>query len=175
MPVRGPWSRKIDLGRIVERDRLAAQKLQADANHALTESRVLEKTNASKAADLVQDALAKVRNATELPADDRVRLVQRLQTRLREVTVVAQDQKRAEEDAARRAELKARQEARDRDQFTGPRPASSNQGPASVADRVFQDRNAQLTNNDRQKYERQSQHGRAEQRAAQRHANRRGR
>lgn len=146
-----------DLGRILERDKIAAQKLQGDANYALAQSRVLERKNPAQAAEMLQDALAKVRNASELPAEERARLLQRLQTRLREVTALAQDRARAEEDAAQRAAVKVQQEARDRDpSAAAPRSTTPNQGPASVAGRIIESRNAQLSALDRQKSDRAS-------------------
>ena len=92
-----------DLERILERDKIAAQKLQADVSHALTRSRALEKTDSGSATDLLQETLTKVRNATELPAEERVQLVQRLQARMRDVTAAAKARGRAEDAAARRA------------------------------------------------------------------------
>ena len=99
-----------DLDRILERDKIAAQKLQADVTSALERSRTLEKADPSRAADLLQETLIKVRNATELSVDERVRLVQRLQIRVREVTAAAQRQKRSDDEATRQ---KLNQEARD--------------------------------------------------------------
>lgn len=135
-----------DLTRILERDKIAAQKLQADVDSALTRSRTLEKSDPGRAAELLQDTLTKIRNATELPGEERVRLVQRLQTRIREVTAAAQSKARAEDDAARRAEQKLRQEARERDAAAGngAKPAPPSQGPAGVASKVFDSRNAAL-------------------------------
>ena len=147
-----------DLNRILDRDRIAAQKLQGDANHALAQSRVLERSNPSRAAEMLQDALAKVRNAVELPAEERARLLQRLQTRLREVTALAQERARAEEDAAARAALKAQQqEGRDREREpagNGPRPTLPNQGPSGIAGKFIESRNNQLSTLDRQRTER---------------------
>jgi len=136
-----------DLNRILERDKIAAQKLQADVDSALSRSRTLEKSDPERAVELLQDTLTKIRNAPELPGEERVRLVQRLQTRVREVTAAVQSKARAEDDAARRAEQKLRQEARDRDAVAGGntgKPAPPSQGPAGVANQVFQSRNAAL-------------------------------
>ena len=144
-----------DLERILERDKIAAQKLQADVSHALTRSRALEKTDSGSATDLLQETLTKVRNATELPAEERVQLVQRLQARMREVTAAAQARGRAEDAAARRAEDKIKQEARERDQAAGgPKNSVPNQGPAGVASKVIESRNAALSALDRNKAER---------------------
>lgn len=135
-----------DLGRILERDRIAGQKLQSDANHALTQSRALEKADLSGAIELVHDALTKVRNSTVLPAEDRTRLLERLQARQRELIAAAQARIRAEDEAARRAEQKFLQEARDRDQFGGGRskPATG-QTPADIASKVIDSRKGQVT------------------------------
>ena len=136
-----------DLTRILERDKIVAQKLQADVDSALSRSRTLEKSDPERAVELLQDTLTKIRNAPELPGEERVRLVQRLQTRVREVTAAAQSKARAEDDAARRAEQKLRQEARDREGAAGGntgKPAPPSQGPAGVANQVFQSRNAAL-------------------------------
>jgi hypothetical protein len=141
-----------DLSRIVERDKIVAQKLHSDVNHALTQSRVLEP---GRATELLQDTLTKVRNASELSADERVRLVQRLVTRMREVSAVAQAKTRADEDAARRAEQRVKQELRDRDQAAGGRPSSlPSEGPSAVASKVFESRKAQLSAADRLKADR---------------------
>src|SRR5262245_19355668 len=136
-----------DLTRILERDKIAAQKLQADVDSALSRSRTLEKSDPERAVELLQDTLTKIRNAPELPGEERVRLVQRLQTRVREVTAAVQSKARAEDDAARRAEQKLRQEAREREAASGGntgKPAPPSQGPAGVANQVFQSRNAAL-------------------------------
>ncbi len=141
-----------DLGRILERDKIAAQKLQADVNHALAQARVLEP---GRAVELLQDTLAKVRNASELPAEERARLVQRLQARIREVTTAAaQEKARADDEAARRAEQRIRQESRERDSGGArPNPAPT-QGPAAVANKIYSDRAATLSSLDRGKAER---------------------
>ena len=144
-----------DLTRILERDKIAAQKLQADVDSALARSRTLEKSDPARAAELLQDTLTKVRNAPELPADERVRLVERLQTRARQVTAAAQNKTRADDEAARRAEQKIKQETRERDGAAGgAKSAAPNQGPAGIASKVFESRNAALNAADKQKYDR---------------------
>jgi hypothetical protein len=141
-----------DLGRILERDKIAAQKLQADVNHALAQARVLEP---GRAVDLLQDTLAKVRNASELPADERARLVQRLQARIREVTsAAAQEKARTDDEAARRAEQRIRREARERDSGGVRSNPVPTQGPAGVASKIYADRTAALSSVDRGKAER---------------------
>ena len=144
-------ARAQDLDRILERDKIAAQKLKADVDYALTQSRKLEKADSGRATDLLQETITKVRNATELQADERVRLVQRLQSRLREVTAAALERARTEEDAARRAEQKVRQEARDSGGAKSPLP---NQGPSSLASKVLDSRNAALAAHDKNKLDR---------------------
>lgn len=150
-----PLAAQDDLNRILERDKIAAQKLQGEANYALAQSRVLERTNPARAAELLQDALAKVRGALELPAADRARLLQLLQARLREVTAVAQSRARAEEAAAGRAALKVQQEEREREPArSAPHATTPNQGPAGIAGNIIESRKAQLSALDKGKNER---------------------
>lgn len=142
-----------DLDRILERDKIAVQKLQGEVNLASAQSRILEKSSAGRAADLLRETIDKVRNATELPADERARLLQRLQVRLREVTATAQAQTLAADEAARRAEAKAIRDARAAT-TDGARPAAPNQGAASIAGSVIEQRNAALTSIGKNKLER---------------------
>ncbi len=151
--VSAPTFAQNDLERILERDKIAAQKLQADVTNALTRSRTLEKADPSRAADLLQDALTKVRNATELPADERTRLVQRLQIRIRELTAAAQQQSRANEEAARLGQQKLNQETRD-PSAGGAKNTPPTPGLAGIAGKIIEARNATLSAHDRNKLER---------------------
>src|SRR5262245_18510081 len=101
-----------DLERILEREKIAAQKLQDDVTGTLSRSRTLEKAEPGRAADLLQETLTKVRNSTELPAEERTQLVSRLQARIREGAAVIQERARADEDAVRLAQQKLNQEGR---------------------------------------------------------------
>jgi hypothetical protein len=142
-----------DLERILERDKIAAQKLQADVTGALSRSRTLEKTEPGRAADLLQETLTKVRNSTELPAEERTQLASRLQTRIREVAAVIQQRARADEDAVRLAQQKLNQEGREQP-AAGAKNATPAPGPAGIASKVFEQRNAALSAYDRNKLER---------------------
>lgn len=151
--VASPAFAQNDLDRILERDKIAAQKLQADVTNALSRSRTLEKTEPGRAADLLQETLTKVRNSTELPADERVRLVSRLQTRIREVTATIQQRARTDEESARLAQQKNNQDVREQ-AAAGAKNAAPTPGPAGIAAKTFESRNAALASHDRNKLER---------------------
>jgi hypothetical protein len=133
-----------DLDRIIERDRIALQKLQAEVNHAIAQSRALDRGDATKAREFLDEAVAKVRAATDLPAEDRARLLQRLQVRQREVNAVVQARRAADEDAARRAADKLRDQPNVPGEAGKGKAAPPNQGPAAVAGKVFEARTQQL-------------------------------
>lgn len=133
-----------DLDRIIERDRIALQKLQAEVNHAIAQSRTIDRAEPAKAREFLDEAVAKVRAAVDLPADQRARMLQRLQAREREVNAVVQARRAAEEDAARRAADKLREQPKVQGEAGPGKTALPNQGPAGVASKVFESRNQQL-------------------------------
>jgi hypothetical protein len=133
-----------DLERILERDRIALQKLQAEVNHAIAQSRVLERAEPSKAREFLEDAVAKVRAATDLPGEERARLLQLLQVRQRTVNAVVQARQAAAEDAARREANRLRNQPADAGDPAPGKAALPSQGPAGVASKVFETRTQQL-------------------------------
>ncbi|MCS7044935.1 MAG: hypothetical protein NZO58_01130, partial [Gemmataceae bacterium] len=141
-----------DLARILERDRIIAQKLIADANDALIQSRQLERYDPNRAMERLLEITLKIKNASELPESERSRLLERLQTRQRELIAAKQAKRLADDEAAAlRAEQKARNDARTgRDQGS---KTTVSQGPAAVASQYIEQRNAQLAAVNKQKAE----------------------
>jgi hypothetical protein len=72
-----------ELDRIVQRDRILADKLRTEVTTALARAKALERVQPQQARLALQNALTKVQNAQELPADEQKRLVATLQSRLR--------------------------------------------------------------------------------------------
>jgi hypothetical protein len=133
-----------DLERILERDRIALQKLQDEVQKALTESRTLQRTDPAKAGEILQDAVARVKGAADLPVEDRARLLQRLQVRQREVTAFAQVQRQAETTTAPRRTADGPR-GRDDIPASQSKPVPS-EGPAAVAGKIIESRAAQINN-----------------------------
>jgi hypothetical protein len=93
-------------------------------NHALAQSKVLEKGDPTQARTLLERLLDQVRDSQDLPAADRTRLTQQLQARLRQVGETIRIRRVEEEQAAQRV-------------ASGPRPRNPNPpagGPAAIAD-----------------------------------------
>jgi hypothetical protein len=99
-----------DLDDIVERDRIAIQKLVSDVTDALSQAKAFEKADPARAKQILEEALAKIMNSQELPDEQRVSLRQRVQTRLVEVRRLVRAQEIAEELAARKAADKSKRE-----------------------------------------------------------------
>ena len=100
-----------DLKAILERDKLALQKLQGDVNYALIQAKVFERnSNPARAKQTLDDAMTKVQNAKDLPEAERTKLRQQLQTRLNEVNRLVRAQELADEEAAKRAADKIRRD-----------------------------------------------------------------
>lgn len=92
-----------DLKGILERDKVAIQKVVTDVNFAIMESKTYEKGNPAKAKAVLEKALGQVNNSTVLPDDQRQSLRKRLQTRLAEVNQTIRVQELAAEEAAKKA------------------------------------------------------------------------
>jgi len=110
-----PWSAVADdLQDIVERDKIAVQKLVSDVTDALSRARAFEKSDPARSKQWLEDALEKIVNSKELPDEQRTDLRRRVQIRLNEVTRLARNQERAEEEAAKRAADKLKREQQDK-------------------------------------------------------------
>jgi hypothetical protein len=104
-----------DLGDILERDKVAVQKLVNEVNDALSQAKTLEKTDLTRAKKLLEATLGKIADAKELVDDQRAGLRQRVQVRLAEVNRQMRAQEQAADDNARRTADKAK-----RDKQTNP-------------------------------------------------------
>lgn len=91
-----------DLSDIVERDKIAVQKLMAEVNDAFAEARAFESADPAKAKRVLQGALAKIADSNQLAEDERASLRRRVQARLIEITRLARAREIADEAAARR-------------------------------------------------------------------------
>jgi hypothetical protein len=105
-------ARADDLKDILDRDKLAIQKLVGDVNYALAQAKAYERADPARAKQILEGALTKVKNSRELPDEQRASLRQRLQTRLTEVSRLVRAQERADEEAAKRAADKIKREER---------------------------------------------------------------
>jgi hypothetical protein len=103
-------ARADDLKDILDRDKLAIQKLVGDVNYALAQAKAYERADPARAKQILEGALTKVKNSRELPDEQRASLRQRLQTRLTEVSRFVRAQERADEEAAKRAADKIKRE-----------------------------------------------------------------
>lgn len=92
-----------ELARFAARSKLAAQKLAADVDQAITRSRSLQKTDPTEAKTVLITVRQRVRDSEDLQDDARTRLTGRLNVRLREVGEAVRIQRVAEEEAARAA------------------------------------------------------------------------
>ncbi len=88
-----------DLDRFVEKNRLLAQKVKTEANHAMLQARAVQKADPEQAQELLQKALKQVQNSTALAATDQTQLTTQLLGRLREVGEILREQKVAREQA----------------------------------------------------------------------------
>jgi hypothetical protein len=103
-------ARADDLQDILDRDRIAVQRLVSDVNHALAQAKAFEKADVARAKKTLEEALAKIADAKELPDEERASLRRRVQARLTEVIRLARARELAEEEAARRAADKLKRE-----------------------------------------------------------------
>jgi hypothetical protein len=103
-------ARADDLSNIVERDKIAVQKLVSEVNDALATARAFEKDDAARAKASLEDALTKIASSTVVSDEQRTSLRQRVQARLTEISRQARVQEQANEDAAKRAADKAKKE-----------------------------------------------------------------
>jgi hypothetical protein len=99
-----------DLNDIVQRDKIAVQKLVSDVNDALAEARAFEKADVGRAKLALENALAKVTNSREVSDEQRSDLRQRIQTRLVEINRQARVQELANDEAAKRTADKAKKD-----------------------------------------------------------------
>lgn len=103
-------ARADDLADILERDRIATQKLVADTNDALAKTKNLDKADLAQVKKGLENAIVKVTDAKELPEAERKTLRERLQTRLAEVNRLVRVQEITQEEAAKRAAEKRKRE-----------------------------------------------------------------
>jgi hypothetical protein len=118
-----------DLNKFIEQNRILAQKLKAEVNHALAQARVLEKGDPEQAQAVLKQALTKVQNSTALSANEQTQLTSQLSTRLREIGDLLRQQKTGQKQAPLK-ELPRKPDA-------SP-PA---EGPAGVAQKVLEKSN----------------------------------
>ncbi len=71
VPVTG-WAD--DLSDIVERDKIAVQKLMAEVNDALAQARAFENADPARAQRVLRGVLTKIADSNELPEDERRQL-----------------------------------------------------------------------------------------------------
>lgn len=117
-----------------KQNELQAQKLIGDVKDALAQSRVLERSDASKARDVLRKVLGKLEDDLVLPERQRLQLIEQVRIRLRAVIQSARAREADDELAAEREARRQRERERDREQ---PRPSGDRpfptQGPSSVA------------------------------------------
>jgi hypothetical protein len=131
-----------ELSLFVQRARIAAQKQVADANHALAQSRVLEKADPEQARDLVHKVLAQVKDSQVLDAGERTRLTQQLEARLRQLGEAVRLRRAAQEEAVQRLDP------------TRPRPNPPAGAPTDIAKHLIEGGNAQVGAARKQKQDR---------------------
>jgi hypothetical protein len=119
-----------DLNDILDRDKIAVQKLVAEVNYALAQAKAFERADSLRAKKILDEALTKITNSKELPDDERASLRRRVQTRLTEVNRLVRAQEIAEEEAARRAADKIK---RERDANTAKEPGTSDSAKKYIA------------------------------------------
>jgi hypothetical protein len=95
-------ARADDLKDILDRNKIAIQKLNGDVNNALALAKAWERADPARAKKILEGALAKVKDSTELPDDQRASLRQRLQTRITEVSRLTAAQEQRDAEAAKR-------------------------------------------------------------------------
>jgi hypothetical protein len=139
--VAAPIKADDDLDRFVERNRVLADKLQTEVKSSLLQSRTLEKTDPDNAQFLLQKTLTRVKNSQELAADERTRLTNQVQARLREVGETIRQQRLFEEQAAK-AESPRK-----------PKNTEPAQGTAGIAQGFIEKSSARLTANEKQRNE----------------------
>jgi hypothetical protein len=99
-----------DLDDIIERDRIAVQKLMSDVTDALSQAKAFEKSDPARAKQVLEETLGKITNSKELSDEQRAILRQRVQTRLTEVNRLVRAQEITEELAAKKAADKTKRE-----------------------------------------------------------------
>lgn len=131
-----------DLKDIVERDKLAVQKLVSDVNYALAQAKAFEQADPARAKLALENALAKVTNSKELGDEQRTSLRQRLQSRLTDITRLVRAQELAEAEAAKRQadRIKREQQAKSADASatndTAKKYIASTQSQVAAAQRL---------------------------------------
>ncbi len=103
-------ARADDLRDLLERDRLAIQKLVKEVNDAVSQSRTLEKSDPGRAKLTLERVSTQIDSSTVLPDEQRNNLRRQVRTRLNEVNVTIRALQLAEEDAARKAAEKIKRE-----------------------------------------------------------------
>jgi len=88
-----------ELNKFVEQNRILAQKVKTEVNHAVLEARVIQKADPEQAQSLLQKALKQVQNSTALSATEQTQLTNQLLARIREVGEIQREQKVAQEQA----------------------------------------------------------------------------
>jgi len=119
-----------DLDRFVEKNRLLAQKVKTEANHAMLQARVVQKADPAQAQALLQSALKQVQNSTALAATEQTQLTTQLLGRLREVGDILREQK------------VTREQAPLRDLPNKPSTGSSGSGASGIAKSFIEKGNA---------------------------------
>ena len=122
-----------ELDRIAAESKLAASKVESQANLALAESRAfINARQYARAQDTLDQALVKVKNSPDLSDAVRTNLQQRLLTRLREVEQHLQAQQEALAEAVRQQEERDR-----RDRINQKTKESGGNGTSNIAkDRI---------------------------------------
>ena len=103
-------ARADDLRDILERDKIAAQKVMSEVIDALSQSKAFENADPARAKQALEGALTKITNSTVMAADQRNALEQRVRARLAEVNRLARAQDLANEEAAKRTADKLKKE-----------------------------------------------------------------
>ncbi|MBX9680292.1 MAG: hypothetical protein K2X38_16145 [Gemmataceae bacterium] len=111
-----------DLERIRNRDKLLFEKLQSDARSALDESGKLAARDPESARGLLQDTIARVRNSSAGTDEQRAEIVQRLQTRMRDINRSADVKRIADEEERRAIDDKNRRDPKRLPKAEGPSP-----------------------------------------------------
>jgi hypothetical protein len=119
----GLAARADDLERIRNRDKLLLEKLTSDVRTALDESSKLAARDPESARGVLQDAIARVRNSTAGTDEQRADLVQRLQTRMRDINRAADVKRITDEEERRATDDKNRRDPKRLPGVDGPSPA----------------------------------------------------
>lgn len=99
-----------DLQDILNRDRLALQKLYDDVNAAVEKSRTLQKSEPGHARHVLENALTKIQSCDVCPEDQRTLLRRRVNTRLAEVASHIRELQIAAEESVRKDVEKTRRD-----------------------------------------------------------------